>query len=612
MGNRRVILFLLAGIVACALLLWGVQRHMRFMPEESKARVVLFERPLDALIGLKIELGDMRVELYRQNGEWMMYSPFPSRVDQGAVSRIVDAFENAPVNDAISFQDLRRRELSLKEFGLAPAVAHVTLQGESWRDELRIGVPTPLGKEVYVRLNALDQIFVVPSSVRTLLPRSADDLRSRKLVHCDRTQLRSIELRTPGHPFIKLSKTSGVWRLVQPISVPASDDKVDALLDVLYRANVERFVWPTVSNVLDVADDTLLQTRLELYGFGADTAVQVHLQEADSDVPAKIVFGRSLDDADAYSYALLQGGDTVGTVSNGVVKALNLMPSDLRDTRLFFEKPDGIRRLQILFGDQLFVLGQTNALWQIQAPVSDIADQRVVKDSVEQLLRLKADRIVDESVGESQSATGERSPPICQVGIFSDRSELSFSVAPEDFEGKFYRFSFTNSPAVYIVASSNIPPAFVSMIGLLGLRDKTVLALQEKSIRRISVKRASGNGEVLVREKDDPAWVLGDGVTGKVNAERLSKWLALVCNLKADRIEKLGLAVEDADRYGLRAPWLEVGLDVDSVDTVRKTLLVGKDAGFGKRYAAVRGLDVLFVLSPEALQLLANSVLDPL
>ena len=614
MGNRRAILFLMASILVCGLLLWGAQRHLRFFPEESKARAVLFEHPLDSLVGLKMERGDTRVELYRQNGEWLMYAPFPSRVDQGAVARIVDAFEDAPVNDAISFQELRRRELSLKEFGLAPAIAHVVLQGDQWRDELRLGSPTPLGKEVYVRLNALDQILVVPAELRAVIPRSADDLRSRKLVHCDRSLVRMIELRTPGRPFIKLSKQTGLWRLLQPVSAPASDEKVEGLLDTLYGACVTRFVWPTVSNVMDIAEtDAALKTRLDLYGLGSDAAVQIHVQEEGADASAEVVFGRPLDDTDAFSYALLQGGDTVGTVSNEVVKAFNLFPSDLRDTRLFFDKPDGVRRLQILFGDQLFVLGQTNAVWQIQAPVADVADQRVVKDSVEQLLRLKADRVIDETPGEPQSSGGERSPPVSHVEIVFEQSGLQFAIAQDDFEGKYFRVTFTNAPTVFLVASSNVPSAFVSMIGLLGLRDKTVLSFSAESLRRITVRRTQGgDGETLLRESGGTVWHLGEGLTGKVDAVRFASWLALVRDLKAERIEKLGLSIEDVDTYGFRSPWLEVSVDVDAVDTVRKTLLVGKEAGFGKRYAMVRGLDVLFVLSPETLRGLANQFVNPL
>lgn len=613
MGNRRVIFLLLAGIAVCALLLWGVQRRVRFLPADSKARAVLLEHPLDKLESLVVERGDSRIELRRGEGRWEMYSPFPARVDQGAVARILDEFEKTKVADAVDFQDLRRRELSPKEFGLAPAAARVLLRDPQRCEEVLFGAQTPLGREVYVRLNDLNQIFVVPVELSRVLPLTADDLRSRKLTYCDRALLRTIELRAPGRPFIKLSKETGTWRLVQPASASASDDKVEALLDALYDARVARFVWPTVSNVMDVAEaDSAMKSRMELYGFGADSAVQVVLQGPAPSATAKILFGHTLDDSDALNYVLLPGGEAVGAVSNQVVKLFQLVPSDLRDTRLFFDKPDNVRRLEVYFGDTLFVLTQTNAIWRLQAPVSDVADQHAVKDTVEQLLRLNAESVIDEA-SDGRKTNGEVSPPISHVELASERGSLRFAIAPEDYAGTRYRVTFTNSPSAFVVASSNMPPALTSMIGLLGLRDKTVLALPEGSVRRITVKRMpQGESEVLQRENGGGVWRLGEGKTGKVASDRLAVWLGRVETLKAERIEKLGLSLEDLDSYGLRSAWQEISVDVDAADAVRKTLLIGKEAGFGKRYAMVRGLDVLFVLDAEALRVLSARLVDPL
>jgi len=66
------------------------------------------------------------------------------------------------------------------------------------------------------------------------------------------------------------------------------------------------------------------------------------------------------------------------------------------------------------------------------------------------------------------------------------------------------------------------------------------------------------------------------------------------------------------DAYGFRIPWLEISVDVEADDAMRKTILVGKEAGFGKRYAMVRGLDVLFVLGQEELQVLSQRLVEPL
>lgn len=594
------------------LLLWGVQRRMRFLPAQAKVKVVLFEQPLEAVDDVTIERGDTRIGLRKQGLRWDMYAPFSARVDQGAVLRLLDAFESARVTDALSFQELRRRELSLREFGLNPAHTRVELNGPQQHDQLLFGAFSPLGSDIYVRMNQLDQILVVPAGLYIQLPRTADDIRSRRLAHGDRTLVRSVELRAPGRPFIKLSKDTGTWRLVQPATAPASDAKVEALLDSLFAAHVERFIWPTVSNVMDVAEtESALKTRMSLYGFGADSGVQVQVQEAGSPAPAKIVFGRPLDSADELTYVLMQGGDAIGAVSNAVTDAFRLLPSDLRDPRLFLEMPGSIRRLHVYFGDTLFVLSQTNAVWRLDAPVSGLADQAVVKDMVERLVRLNAEMIDEDATGVSARMRVEQSVPISHVELFSEQASWRFMIAPDDAQGGGYRITFTNAPTVFRVASSNVPSALVSQAGLLSLRDKAMLVLSAKSLRRITVRGGQGVIASVCRDQDRSAWRLGEGQSGQLNADRLGILLDRLETLKADRIERLGLPPEGLDAYGLRAPWLEISVDVDANDAVRKTLLIGNEAGFGYRYAMVRGLDVVFVLSDAVVSGLSARLTDP-
>lgn len=613
MANRRVILLLLFGIAVCALLLWGIQRHLSFFPVESKPKTILLDQPLSDIDRVTVERGDSRIGLRMRDGRWEMEAPFPAKVDQGAVARLLDVFESARVQDSLSFPEMRKRELSLKDFGFVPARAHVVLEGPRQRAELLFGALSPVGREVYVRMNQSDEILVMGASLYTAIPRTADDIRSRKLVYCDRGLVRTLEVRAPGRPFIKLSKETGTWWLVQPEQEPAADGKVETLLDTLYRARVTRFVWPTVSNVMDIAEtESAFKTRLGVYGLGADSGIQIQVQETGAALPAKIVFGHALETTGGDAYALLQGGDAIGAVSNQVFQSFLLSPSALRDTRLFFESPDNVRRLQIYFGDALFVLTQTNSVWRLEAPVADVADQAAVRDTVERLLHLNAESVEDTGTSPLRRNDDEQALPISQVEVFGDKSSWRFTVSPDDMEGAFLRVAFTNSPTVFRVAGSNMPPALISMIGLLGLRDKTILTLPADSLRRITLKHGDGLHETVERSKTDPVWRLGDGMTGQVIGVRLDALIALLSQLKADRVASLTVDSKASDTYGLRKPWLELTVDVESDDAMRKTLLIGKDAGFGKRYAMLRGLDVLFVLKPEDLETLSERLVQPL
>ena len=613
MRNRQIIIILLCGIALCLLLLWCVQRRGCIFSVEPKTKTVLLEHPLDSVDHVTVERGDTRIGLRRKEGRWGLAAPFSAQVDPGGVARLLDVFESAFVKDALTIQELRKRELSLKELGLSPARMHVVLESPSRRDEFLFGAFSPLGSEVFLRMNQTDQILIVSSSLYDAVPKTADDLRSRKLVHGNRALARVFEIRTPGKPFITLSKDTGTWRMVQPAPAPASDTKVEALLDTLYDARVAYFVWPTVSNVMDVAEaESAVKTRMGLYGLGSDSGIQIQVLETGSEQPLKITLGHSLDVSAGLTYALLQGGEAIGAVSNAVVEKFRLSSPELRDPRLFYGLPSGVRRFQVYFGDALFVLTQTNSLWRIEAPVADAADQSAVQDTVERLLRLTAVAIDDVNMSEATRITNEQSLPISHVELFSEQASWRFSITPDDIEGTFLNITFTNSPTVFRVANSNVPPALVSMIGLLELRDKTVLNLPSASLRRISVKRNDGKVETVERPKGDGIWHLGPGGVGRIATGNLDALVACLEHLDADRIESLGATPSALDTYGLRVPWLEVSVDVEAQDALRKTILVGKDAGFGKRYAMVRGLDALFVLDQMTLETLEGRLVEPL
>ena len=309
MGNRRVIQMLLGGIAVCALLLWWAERRDVSFAESARRSSVLVEGPLDALDRLVIEQGALFLDVRRQKGGWEMAAPFAARLDQGAVAQFLDTFEKARIGDAVRFSEMRRRGLELGDYGLAPPVARVTLQGGGQERTLLVGRALDQGKEVYMRALGVEEIWTAPAEVAARLPGGADDWRARDLITGDRARLRLLEIRAPGRPFIRLSKETGTWRLFQPVDGPADDRKVEALLDTLYDGRAAQFVWPSVVSAADtVTTDSALASRMALYGLGAEAALQVTAQEAAGAEPCRVVFGNRCDGEDALRYVLMPGG----------------------------------------------------------------------------------------------------------------------------------------------------------------------------------------------------------------------------------------------------------------------------------------------------------------
>jgi len=615
MGNRRVILFLIFGILICGVVLLNRDLFVDWSSANAGLGVdTLVPRPLDTAQKITIQRGLLYAGIRRHgnDGLWELYSPFSSRVDQAVIARLLDTIEQARVTDRIRSSEMRRRELSLRDFGFSPASVYVSIQEGDRTDTIFMGATVPEGKEVYVRVAAIaDQVMTVSSELMACVPQSLDEIRSRDIVAYDRSRVRILEIKAQGKPFIRLSKESGVWRLTQPTDAPADDRKVKAMLDALYAVKASQFVWPSAARADEAAvSESALKTRLEVYGLGTDMLVQISVQESAAAEPSRLVLGNVAEGTEGFRYVLMPGGQAIATVSNSVVTAFQCTPSDLRDMRLFFERPNKVGRLVISAEGLLFVLTQQNGIWQMVSPIAGRADQVFVTETIEQLLRLNAVEIfattnavtpvvaslVDASVGTS-----------CIEVVTDNGSSSKLQFTPEYVDGKaYYLVSMTHAKVSYRVEMNSVPAALIHASAALSLYDRTMLSFPTKAIQRISTKLPSGGIETVVRDKEG-SWRL-DSTSGVLLPVLMTERLTLLSKLTADRVEKPCATSSDADDYGLKTPWMEMNISVDAGDAIRKTIIVGSETSEGARYAMIRGQDLVFVLDSKTVALLSKSL----
>lgn len=616
MGNRRVILFLLVGILVCTVLLLNIDVLVGWpyigTPQETD-RLVSY--PLDMVQKITIERGNLYAGLRRHgsDGTWELYSPFPSRVDQSVIARLLDSIENARVMDRIRASEMRRRELTLRDFGFAPAAVCVSIQSNEKTDTFFIGSTVPAVKEVYVRVASMaDQVMSISSELMECVPKDLDEIRSRVIVDCDRSRLRILEIKAQGKPFIRLSKESGTWRLTQPSDLPADDRKVTEMLDALYAVKASQFVWPSATRAEEATvSDSALKTRLELYGLGSDMFLQIAAQESAVAEPSRLVLGNVVEGSDSFRYVLMPGGQAIATVTNSFVSAFVCTPSDLRDMRLFFERPDKVNRLEIAVEGVLFVVTQQDGVWQIVSPIVGRADQAGVNETLEQLLRLSAIEVFPTTniLSAASVSTVDTTDGKSRVEMMTaDGKSTKLLFAPEYVEGNaYYSAGVADRSMIYRLEAHSVPLALLHAHAALTLYDRTIFTFTNNSIQRISAKLPSGVTETVFRDKEG-TWRL-ENATGVLAVEEMTQRLSLLSTLSADRVEKPFAMPSDVDAYGLTSPWMEVSVSVEAGDAIRKTLLIGSETSEGARYAMVRGQDLVFVLEAKTVELLSKSLI---
>ena len=606
MPSFRTTAGMMMAVALCGLLLWLLhQWRPEGGREAAETAGLLFPRGLDQVDALIVEQGASRMELQRQGAIWSQVSPFAAGVDARAVQRLLDALADMMVRERISLDELRRRNLQLKDFGLAPVQTRVIVRTAARRIELCFGRLTPDGREVYFYLDVAGQLLVAPRGVLEAIPASLESVRERSLLRDTGRAVTAVELRGAERSYIKLTHGGSDWQMVLPYAAAADAGRVEQILTTLRQARIEAFVWPSaVSNDLSTVGG--MRARLALYGLDADNALQVQFWESGGPAGVRLRFGKAVEGQPGWVYALTVDEQSVVAVTNSVVAALQVQPADLRDGRLFRGKPDEIARVQLRFAEQLIeCCRDENLRWALVSPQQDAADQEQVDRLLVGLMRLRAVRVVDPPAGSTWVPSTN---PICVVELGRAAGELRFAVSAGEVAGRM-EVVFTNSPTRYVVDVSQLPPAVLTPKAAYGLRDRTVLAVATSAVRRIAVRRGA-ESEAVERVADGAGWQAGVAGKAMTNVEAPADWLRLLARLPAARIERLGTTGErELATYGLAAPLWEIEVDLLAEDALRKVLLVGASAGDGGRYAMLRGHEVVFVLGAETVRVLERKLL---
>ena len=598
-------------VAVCGLLLWTLE-HWR--PDgaalSSDAPALLFPRGLGAVESLIVEQGAFRMDLRKQDGRWSQVEPFAAEVDPEAVRRTLDVLSDLQVLERLSLDELRRRELQLKDFGLSPVQTRVIVRTATRRIELGFGNRTPDGSEVYFYLDAASQVLVTSRAVLDAVPASLDRVRERALLRDSGRAVTALDLRRAGMPYVRLAHVGSDWQMTQPCASEVEAGVVEKIISSLRQARIEAFVWPSTTTNNDVQASGSLRSRLVLYGLDAEAAVQAQLWETGGPAGMRLRFGKAVDGHPGWIYALTADEQSVVAVTNAVLPALLVAPAELRDHRLFHETPDMITRVQLQFPDQLVECRRDDLhAWTLVSPQQDAADQEQVGRLLVALLRLRALQVVDPPVGTTvESATPAN--PACVVELATGARTNRFAVSPGEAAGTM-EIVFAHAVTRYVMAAASLPPAVLSPAAAFGLRDRIVLAVSTSAVRRITVRRGA-ESEAVERVPDGELWQVSGSPSGKAVAnEALSAWLKMLARLPAARSERLSASARELDDYGLTEPAMELDVDLVSTEALRKVLLIGRGAADGGRYALLRGHDVIFVLSPETMRIIDGRLVEP-
>lgn len=576
-----------------------------------------------------------KIELNNENGKivlektendfWHIVEPLKLRADNSEVNSILSDFEF--MNKIGSFKEEGDKPFDLKDYGLDTAKTSITMYTDipAKRDKIQItgpkdkytvlvGQKLAAGNNVYIKLDASDEVVVVPGTLYDKANKSILDLRSKWVFSFDKEAVESLDIKA-GEYNIVCNKKGKFWRLVEPVNDLADMEKIKDLLDKLKSLQVEK-------------TDFITEESTDLVKYGLNTPLfTVSLREKG--VTQSVMFGHSLDNK---VYVKREDEPTIFFLKDTILMDLSKKPNDLRDKKVVrFDSIGmyGINKLEIKTPSDVMVIEKSLDLdWAVTKPVNLYADQDTVKNFIEKIKTLEIDDFVSDKPTDLSKYGLEN--PIFEISVTKeeDKELAKFYVGNELPEGNKCYVKRVNEEPVYTVPTTE----FYDKISdaLLAFRDKLVSDFNRDLVNRLVIEKPDRTFVCDVTKRRDAEgqfeWELSQPIQTVADTEVINQIIWDLSFLKAERY--ITKAPKDLKPFGLVNPEIKVSVTYEKVieqvpseqdrkkyeppgqiskpkepleKTIEtRTLLIGKKVGDGDKvssYGMFSDSDLVFELS---------------
>lgn len=558
--------------------------------QERARRALRFEP--ERVTHLRIATTDLQAALEKDGRTWWLTSPVRARANAGEVARILDTLEALVRSEVITGREQREQNLSPQDFGFARPRARISLR-ENGRDmTLLIGRDTPLGGNLFVKVETEASIFVASSNLLASLPARVDGLRERRVFQGFPGEVSRLDIRRADGLLQLARGDQGVWRMQKPFTGRAAYAAVQDLLDRLFEARVVDFVADTIA-------------AASLYGLDEPTA-QVTLAGTRAQGEQVLRLGRPVEGRTNEVYATLEGTETVFSIPAGILETLAARAPDLRDRRLltlpaydigFIRLNEGEREISLARGD--------DNRWSAITPQRFKAAEQRLQQALSEWTGLRIETFIDNPgtnlvtwglAPPARRLTFARRPPAAPDSPGGDAlapgESVTILVAREEEPNQgLVLVKVEGEESLYRVSRDSL--AVLPMQPLF-YRDPEVLSIPAAEVRSLTWTR-SGREQTVERTSPTNGFRAVD--QADLDLDAVSNVLATL-----QRVTALDFVVEDPemlDTWGLAEPRATLAIGLSGQGSIGRAIVIGDEAGPDTVFALVRGQNVIFTLKRE-------------
>lgn len=571
--RTTVVLLFLAGVGA---VLWWFTPAQDPVAGESRpgksesppARYVLDPQPSETDIArVVLERGEKRLSFERSPkaddpnawDEWRMVEPIAAPAEQYMVGDLANRIARLRSQSAVPLS-----QLSLKDAGLDPPTARVTLVDRSGRQQVvEVGRKTAVGEDTYVRAAGAEVIHAVDVDLTHDVQREAKEYRAKTLARFSVADVVRLAIEHDGTACEFQKNEKGEWVINSPVRAYADADKLRALINRLIGLRVAEFIDDQPAALAAYGlEPPYLRLRVTSEQRKPRPADPAATQPAEPEFEThsqvfELLVGTHADMKQQNRFIKLGDQPWVASVLASQTDGLVPRLGELRDARVTRIREADVVKLELGAGGQTATLERSAGQWQGSGDLAEL-EREAVRDLVQALEDLRAIDYVDQP--GPPSAYGLDLPRATLRATVSGLVEpVALRVGANTASGRNTYVQVEGHPSVLVVSESQARRLVVEP---LALRSRKIFDEDAEAIVRIDVQRR-GRQFSLVREQSPEgsgAWALAAPAGAPVDVDNARELAGTLARLYARRV----VARDQEDQYGLNQPEMVVRFVVRS------------------------------------------------
>jgi hypothetical protein len=425
-------------ILAGVLLLLSAYLYFIEVPGKRKAEgeSKVFNLDWEKVSELRLRLGDEITVCTKNNeGEWEITEPMKAEANQPLVENVVSSLKNLEINRVVESPP---KDLSL--YGLVHPNVEATVKsaGEPQGVTLQFGWKGQVGDSLYAKLKDDNRVLLVSYELGKKIGKKASQLRDRRVVIFDRSNLKRIEFSYPDRKIILARQEEG-WQILEPIKARASEFEVGQLILAITAMKIEKFI-----------DDP---TDLGQYGL-THPRVKVTLGLEGKEAGPITLLGKNTKD-NKLTYAKRESKHPVYLIQSYFIEDFTKEANQLRDKKFFSFDRAEVSKIEIRHGKNILTLTKDpQGDWQIL----EAGEAKAIKSEVDELLsaleELEVTKFVDDNPRDLRPYGLDQ--PILQESLWLGANKMETLLVGKEEKSKKEHFIKKDSEAPVYLAKKGM------------------------------------------------------------------------------------------------------------------------------------------------------------